>query len=110
MKEFLVYLLDQLSELPIQEKKMFGGYGLWLEGVFFGLIHDDELYLYTTEETRKKYCTEPFKPNNTQTLHNYYHVPATVLEDEEKLLDWVQEAQKEKIIHSSRTTQKQKPN
>ena len=92
MDSFTQYVLEQLHELEIHEKKMFGGYGLYHKDVFFAIIYDGELYFKTNQETKKKYSTHPFKPNKKQTLHNYQAVPAHVLEDEEQLSKWAQEA------------------
>lgn len=35
---------------------------------------------------------EPFRPNVDQTLQRYYEVPADVLEDRGRLLEWAQQA------------------
>lgn len=48
------FVVDQLSALgEVQAKKMFGEYGLYWQGVFFGLICDDCLYFKPTEAGRE---------------------------------------------------------
>lgn len=94
MDSFTQYVLEQLRELDVHEKKMFGGYGLYYQDAFFAIIYDEELYFKTDSESKKKYATHPFKPNEKQTLHNYLAVPADVLEDEEELCEWAREAAK----------------
>ena len=43
---FRSFVLDQLSELgEVTPRSMFGGIGLYLSGVFFGIIARDTLYL-----------------------------------------------------------------
>jgi TfoX/Sxy family transcriptional regulator of competence genes len=43
------FVVDQLSPVgEIQAKKMFGEYGLYCHGVFFGLICDDRVFLKPT--------------------------------------------------------------
>lgn len=96
MSEFSTYILDQLQELGIiEEKQMFGGYGLYLEDIFFAIINDDRLYFKTSQESRKKYeeaGMEPFQPSEKQTLISYYEVPVFVLEDQKLLCEWASDS------------------
>ena len=74
---------------------MFGGFGLYLDDQFFGIIAGGRLYLKTNDETRGKFEAAdmgPFRPNEKQTLKNYYEVPADVLENSEELIRWVRDA------------------
>jgi len=46
VSEFVVYLKEVFEQLgPIRARKMFGGYGIYHDGVMFGLVADDTLYL-----------------------------------------------------------------
>ncbi len=48
--DFLTYVLEQLSALKdLTSRRMFGGVGLYGEGVFFGLIANDVLYFKVGE-------------------------------------------------------------
>lgn len=89
---FVDYVLDQLNTLGgVEARAMFGAYGLYHAGVFFGIVHDGRLYFKTDEESREEYVRwgmEPFRPNEKQTLKSYYEVPADVLEDDEALSLW----------------------
>jgi TfoX/Sxy family transcriptional regulator of competence genes len=38
---------------------------------------------------------QPFKPTEQQTLKRYYEVPADVLEDAERLVEWAENAVEE---------------
>ncbi len=74
---------------------MFGGHGLYCDGVFFGLLHRDRLYFKTDEATRPAYRAmgmKPFRPNARQTLTSYYEVPVDILEQRERLVTWAREA------------------
>ncbi len=74
---------------------MFGGFGLYLDEQFFGIIADGRLYLKTNERMRGRFEAAdmgPFRPNEKQTLKNYYEVPADVLEDSSELSQWAKEA------------------
>ena len=53
MSEFVEYLNEVFAEFgAIQSKKMFGGYGIYHDGVMFALVSDDTLYLKADETTR----------------------------------------------------------
>lgn len=47
---FIEYILDQLQEAgEVDAKKMFGQYGLYFDGIFFGFVFDNRLFLKPTE-------------------------------------------------------------
>ena len=74
---------------------MFGGYGIYHRGIFFGIIYRGALYFKVTDATRLDYTArgmKPFQPNPTQTLKTYYEVPADVLEDSRQLVEWARTA------------------
>jgi DNA transformation protein len=93
---YLDYVLEQLGELgPVTSKAMFGGHGLYLGGQFFGIVHRDALYFKTDEASRGEYQargSEPFRPNERQTLKSYWEVPAEVIENRDSAVDWAREA------------------
>lgn len=95
-ESFRDFVHDQLRGLAgVECRGMFGGHGLYLRGVFFGIVHGDTLYLKTSEATRPRYESrgmEPFRPHERQTLRTYYRVPAGVLEDPDELEEWAREA------------------
>lgn len=94
-REYLDYIVDLLSAVgPVAAKRMFGGAGLYLRGLFFGLVADDVLYFKVDDSNRQDYRdagSRPFKPFDTYEM-GYYEVPADVLEDEEKLREWAGKA------------------
>lgn len=48
--EYTEYIVGQLSGAgEISYKKLFGEYGLWREGKFFGTIEDNQLYVKMTQ-------------------------------------------------------------
>ena len=74
---------------------MFGGFGLYSNGMFFGIIAKGSVYLKTdgtTVDLYKERGMESFKPSSRQTLKNYYEVPPDILEDEKQLSDWAEES------------------
>jgi DNA transformation protein len=90
------FVLDQLRSLEgLSCRSMFGGYGLYLEADFFGILHDGRLYFKTDETTRANYRNRgmgPFAPSEKQVLKSYYEVPEEIVEDQEQLVTWAKEA------------------
>lgn len=89
---YKAFVLDQLDSLGIVRcLPMFGGFGFYLEDKFFGIIFRERLYFKTSPTTRKEYVRlgmKPFSPRPRQTLKSYYEVPADILENRERLLEW----------------------
>lgn len=77
-------VLNQLQELGgVEARRMFGGYGLYQDETFFGMIHKGGLYFKIDESTVGEYRTrkmKPLRPNRKQMLKSYYQVPVDVVE------------------------------
>ena len=95
-ESFKDFVLDQLADIPgVRARRMFSGYGLYSDDVFFAIISDDILYFKTNEKTRARYITagmKPFAPSAKQILKNYYEVPTEALENREVLCELADEA------------------
>src|SRR4029453_8215468 len=93
---FRDFVLDQLRDLrQIDCRRMFGSYGVYHGGVFFGIISQGRLYFKTDATTQLEYQRRgmaPFQPSARQTLKSYYEVPVEVVEDDEQLVGWAQRA------------------
>ena len=75
---------------------MFGGSGLYADGVFFGIIASDVLYLKVDDSTRGAYekaGMKPFQPypGRSGTM-KYYAVPLDVVESQPELEAWARTA------------------
>jgi DNA transformation protein len=91
---FRDYVSEQLG-LDVLIRPMFGGYGLYRDDRFFGIVFQGRLYFRTGPLSRKKYlerAMKPFKPRARWTSKTYFEVPADVLEDRDTLRDWALEA------------------
>lgn len=94
---FRAFVLDQLSELgDVTPRPMFGGLGLYRDGLFFGIVAGDVLYLKVDDATRGDYTAAgmpPFKPypHRAGTMQ-YYAVPPDVLESPIELAAWARKA------------------
>ena len=95
-ESFKDFVLDQLRELDdVEARRMFGGYGLYRDETFFGIIHKDRVYFKIDDSTVSEYRRrkmKPFRPNAKQTLKSYYQVPLEILEDAEQLCHWAAQA------------------
>ena len=95
---FKEFIEDQLRELAdLEFRSMFGGWGLYLGDVFFGIIYRGRLYFRTDADSHAAYVErgmKPFRPNPKakQTLHSYYEVPAEIVEDRDALPAWARTA------------------
>lgn len=90
---FAEFVRDQLRGLQgeLELRRMFGGHGLYRDGVFFAILMDGRMYLKTTDATRGRFVSRgmgPFRPSERQTLKTYYEVPADVLESPAELVEW----------------------
>lgn len=61
--DFVQYIADQCAGAgDIVARKMFGDYGVYLNGKIFGLICDNGFYLKPTEAGRRLLRTEVLRP------------------------------------------------
>ncbi len=93
--EFISYALDQLSDFgEVTPRKMFGGVGLYHDGLMFALIADDILYFKVDDSNRSDYEEAgygPFRPYpDKETVMSYYEVPIDVSEDRDELASWAE--------------------
>ena len=98
---FKEYLEEQLAELEnLQFLYMFGGWGIYTDSIFFGIISGGKLYFKTHTHTRENYEREgmrPFRPSAKQMLKNYYEVPPNILENPRELAKWAREAARQPV-------------
>jgi DNA transformation protein and related proteins len=95
--EFHAWVLEQLGRVvPVTARRMFGGVGIYHEGVFFALMDADTLYLKVDDTTRRDYeaiGAGPFRPSaDRPEVMQYYPPPAELLDDPEQLRPWVEKA------------------
>lgn len=94
--ELLRFLEDQFSTFGgVEIRRMFGGSGIYRDGVMFGLVASDVLYLRTGDGNREEFerrgmsaFTYRHKNNKGPVTMPYSEVPADVLDDPEALADW----------------------
>ncbi|NJO12421.1 MAG: TfoX/Sxy family protein [Gammaproteobacteria bacterium] len=95
-KDFSTYVHEQLRMMSaLTSRRMFGGIGLYSEGLFFALLDDDTLYCKVDDGNRLDYVQRgmrAFTPFPDKPGMNYYEVPAEVLEDAEELARWARKS------------------
>ena len=96
-RQYQDYVIEQLSTVGyVTAKKMFGGVGLYADGIFFALIANDTLYQKVDETNRLDYESagmDAFRPYPDKTRSmQYYEVPLEVLEGGEMLTDWARKS------------------
>jgi len=94
---YKTFVLEQLADAgPMTARSMFGGVGLYCQGLFFALIDDDTLYLKVDDATRadfERLGSQPFRPYGGDSPGmQYYELPADVLEDRAAVRPWVERA------------------
>lgn len=96
--DYLDYLLEGLAPLgPVGVRRMFSGRGLFLDGMMFAIVIDDELWLKVDGENRPRFLARDLAPfsyqraGKTATM-NYYRAPEEALDSPDVLLDWARSA------------------
>ena len=96
--EFVTHVLDYLEPLgPVSARRMFGGYGIYLDRMMFALVASDTLYLKVDDESRGEFEAaglEPFRYTKKGKSYqmSYHAAPEDALEDAELLRDWARKA------------------
>ena len=96
--EFADYCCDLLSPFgQVTARSMFGGYGLYKDGIMFGLIAYDVLYFKANNETKDDYLAYgcgPFEyhAKDKVSTMSYYQVPSEVMENHQKLKVFMEKA------------------
>ena len=93
-KEFVAYVVDLMQPIgPVYSKRMFGGFGIFLDGMMFGLIMINTLYLKVDEENLKEFDElglSPFTYNRKgqEMKLSYYQAPEEAMESMEIMRAW----------------------
>ncbi len=93
------YLLELLVPLgPVSARRMFGGVGLFQNGMMFGLIARDELFLKVGDGNRAAYEAAGQAPfsyatkHGSHTIGSYWRCPPELLDDAETFQAWARQA------------------
>ena len=92
--EFVSFLVESLQLIgPVTAKRMFGGHGIFLEGLMFGLVASSTLYFKVDDENIGAFKKEGMGPftysrKGKEFAMPYYQAPDEAMEDGEELIKW----------------------
>jgi DNA transformation protein and related proteins len=97
--EYKAFVAEQLEPLgPVTTRNMFGGAGVYLDGLMFGLIAGETLYFKVDDRNRADYEEEGLGPFTVQLTRggtgsfSYYEVPERLYDDPDELVQWARKA------------------
>ena len=98
--DFIAHVLELARDAKPSARAMFGGHGLYVDGMIVGLVVDDVLYLKTDDATRARFVAEggePFtftkKKSGVVEVTSYYRPPEDALERPDAMREWLRLAQ-----------------
>ena len=77
----------------IEAKRMFGGYGIYRDGLMFSLVADDVLYLKADEESASSFIELglhqfEYEKSGKRMRMSYYAAPEEIFDDPEQAKEW----------------------
>lgn len=82
---------------PVSVRRMFGGAGIFADGLMIGLISDAEIYLKTDDQTVTAFEAEGQKPftfgtKRREVVTSYWRMPERLFDDPDELAQWARAA------------------
>jgi DNA transformation protein len=96
LTELLKELLAPLGQVSV--RRMFGGAGVYCDGLVFGLIAGDTLHFKADDGNRAAYEAEGMEPftyqarGKTVQIGAYWRVPERLFDDPEEMVEWARAA------------------
>ena len=95
---FVEYLLELLQPAPgVTAKRMFGGYGVFRDGLMFGLVADEVLYLKVDDQNRDDFVARGLEPfiyvkDGKPMAMSYHQAPGEALDNADGMIAWAEKA------------------
>ena len=95
---FRDFVLEQLAPLgPVKFRRMFGGGGVYLDGIMFGLVADDVLFLKADQTNQPMFEAEGMGPfvytaKGKSATMSYWRVPERLYDEPDELVVFAREA------------------
>jgi DNA transformation protein len=96
---YKTFIQDLLADFgPVSIRRMFGGAGVYADGVMFAILAEDTLYLKADEVSARAFAAEgkgPFtyRPKDRGPVAlSYWEVPERLLDDPDELVAWARRA------------------
>ncbi len=96
--EFVHFVVESLQSLgPVTARRMFGGHGVFLHELMFGLVAWDTLYLKADDANRTRFEARglerfTYQARGRAMQMSYYEAPAEGFDDTAILCDWAKDA------------------
>ncbi len=96
MSDFNAYLVELFAELgPVTIRRMFGGAGVFHEGLMIGLVADEVLYLKVDAETQPEFEALDLAPflyekNGRSIKMSYFEAPTEAMDAAEDMQPWAE--------------------
>ena len=93
--EFVDYVTDILEQLEeISVRQMFGGFGIYKNGLMFALIADNELYFKADENAAKFFQTYgstqfTYQNSSKNVKMSYWKVVPEIFDDQDMIKIWI---------------------
>lgn len=93
-REYADWLQDLLRPLGhIRLRRMFGGYGIYADELFFAVVLDEQLFIKVDAQTRPAFeaagLEEWVYEKDGRPVHmNYFRPPEDIYDDEDSLQHW----------------------
>ncbi len=94
--EFIIYLMELLEPFEgVTSKSMFGGYGIFKEGLMFALVADDTLYFKADDFNRFEFDRLNLGPfiytkGKKPMPMSYHKAPDEALDSSDEMIRWAQ--------------------
>ena len=94
MSEFVDYLHEVFADFgSITTRRMFGGHGIYHDGLMFALVADDMLYLKADDSSKEKFIAKELPPfeydkKDKKVKLSYYLAPEDIYDDPDEAVYW----------------------
>ncbi|MEQ1520050.1 MAG: TfoX/Sxy family protein [Aestuariivirga sp.] len=95
---FKVFLIEQMAGFgPVTIRPMFGGAGVYYEGLMFALVDDEVLYFKVDETSRPAFEAENLPPfvysrKDRKIDMSYFRSPERCMDDADEMAAWCRTA------------------
>jgi DNA transformation protein len=113
--EFTEFVRDQLAGVgPVTVRRMFGGAGIFANGIMFALIANDTLFLKADAQSSPEFLAEGLKPfefngkNGKRVYLGYFRCPERCLDDPSEMTLWARKAQLAAVRAATKSASRRK--
>jgi DNA transformation protein len=96
--EFIDYVMELLGPFgTVRTRRMFGGHGVYLDGLMFAIVSDDTLYLKADEMNRVEFEQAGceifgYARKGKRASLNFFRAPADAMDSAQLMLPWARTA------------------